>query len=68
MGEHQASLTAQVEGEPGGAVFNYRYLLDGLTAVGGQEVFLQLTGESTPSAIRPVDSQDYVYVIMPIRQ
>lgn len=68
IGEHQAALKGQTSGEPSGAIFNYRYLLEGLSAIGADEVVINLTGESTPATIKPIEKQDYVYVLMPIRQ
>lgn len=67
-GEHSGSVPATIEGQPGWAVFNYRYILDGLGVVGAAEVALELTSETNPATVRPVGGSDYTYVIMPIRQ
>lgn len=68
IGEHQATLKGETMGEPSGAIFNYRYLLEGLSAIAEDEIIINLTSESTPATIKSSKTDGYIYVIMPIRQ
>ena len=66
-GSTSARLAAKGRGASGTAVFNYRYLSDGLEAAGGENVILNLNGISGPTLIQnPADSA-YRYLVMPIR-
>jgi DNA polymerase-3 subunit beta len=56
------------EGETNEVVFNYRYLLEGLQAIGESEVVLEVVGPKNPGVLKPKDSASYLYIIMPIRQ
>ncbi|TET44719.1 DNA polymerase III subunit beta [Candidatus Aerophobetes bacterium] len=47
--------------------FNSTYLLDVLKIIDSGEVSLELTDSVSPGVIRPAESKDYIYVIMPIR-
>jgi len=47
--------------------FNSTYLLDVLKIIDSGEVSLELTDSVSPGLIRPAESKDYIYVIMPIR-
>lgn len=47
-------------------VVNYRYLLDGLSNITSPTVKLILNSSSEPAVLRPEDSDDYLYILMPI--
>jgi len=50
--------------------FNYRFLLDafrGAGMSGDNEVMLQLNSPTLPMIIRPVDHDEYLYLVLPIR-
>ncbi len=47
--------------------FNSTYLLDVLKVIDSGKVSLELTDSVSPGVIRPAESKDYIYVIMPIR-
>lgn len=68
LGEHRGSVPAQVTGGAASIVFNYRYLLDGLSVMDGEAVALGVTDSASPGVVRPVGNKDYLYLIMPIRQ
>lgn len=67
LGENQASLSAEIQGEELEIVFNYRYLLDGLVNLNTEELSIQLNGSESPCLVKPVGVEGYQYVIMPIR-
>ncbi|MBI5465964.1 MAG: DNA polymerase III subunit beta [Candidatus Kerfeldbacteria bacterium] len=55
-------------GQPNEIVFNYQYLLDGLQAVGTNQVILEVVNPNSPGVVRPDKEEGYLYIIMPIRQ
>lgn len=68
LGEQESELPATIEGQANTIVLNYRYLLDGLTALGSARVRLGVTAPTSPALLQPEGSEDYRYLIMPIRQ
>jgi DNA polymerase-3 subunit beta len=67
VGDDEAPLTAAVTGEEVQIAFNARYVLDALAVVGTDEVQLSFNGPLSPGVIRPVGSDDYLCIIMPVR-
>lgn len=68
LGENISRLEAEVEGQDNSIVFNYRYLLDGLSSLDTEELILELTDNASPGLLKPKNGADYLYIIMPIRQ
>jgi len=68
IGENLAKIEAKINGEDNEAVFNYRYLLDGLNNIGADEISLELVSESAPGILKKAGDDSYLYIIMPIRQ
>jgi DNA polymerase-3 subunit beta len=68
LGEHAASLAAEIEGVPMSGVFNYRYLLDGIQSLGGSHITIELQDQNAPAVLRSPDHKDALYLLMPIRQ
>ncbi|MDD4237732.1 MAG: DNA polymerase III subunit beta [Desulfotomaculaceae bacterium] len=55
------------EGEPFEVAFNARYLGDVLKAMGSEEIIMELTGPLSPGVLRPVDDQEYLSLLLPVR-
>ncbi len=68
LGEHASTLTAELSGEEGSTLLNYRYVLDGLNAIDTKESQIKITNATAPVVFAPKDSQEYLYIVMPIRQ
>lgn len=68
VGEHTTTLAARIDGKDNDAVFNYRYVLDGLANIGTGEVEIALEDSDSPGILRPQGRTDYLYIIMPIKQ
>lgn len=68
LGEHQGSIPAKITGGPVSVVFNYRYLLEGLSAINTSSVVLGVTDSASPGVLKPEVKSEYLYLIMPIRQ
>jgi len=65
-GDNQDDVDAQVEGEGMQVAFNGRYLHDVLSVMRGPSISLELQGPNSAGVIRPVDSDDFTHVIMPM--
>ncbi|MFA6304645.1 MAG: DNA polymerase III subunit beta [Patescibacteria group bacterium] len=68
VGENIAKVDVEITGTDNEAIFNYRYLLDGLNNLPSDEVMIELVSNSAPGILKPVKDGDYLYIIMPIRQ
>jgi DNA polymerase-3 subunit beta len=67
LGEDTSTLAVEVEGKENSIVFNYRYLLEGLTSLDGEEVMLDLINPTNPGVVRPKSSDGAIYIVMPIK-
>lgn len=68
VGEAQETVKAKTKGESVGEMaFNAQYLLDGLQSAMGEKIVLEFTGPVNPGIIKSSDTDDYLYLIMPIR-
>jgi len=68
VGKNSSKVKGKIKGDTSQAVFNYRYLLDGLAGIKSEKVKFDTNGSSGPGVLRPTDSKDYTYVVMPIKQ
>ena len=67
VGENKAILPIDITGQNNEIVFNYRYLIDGLTNLPGGEISLEVVNDDTPGLIKSTTDQFYLYLIMPIK-
>ncbi|MFH0814937.1 MAG: DNA polymerase III subunit beta [Candidatus Falkowbacteria bacterium] len=67
-GESMAELDVEFTGEDNKISLNYRYLLDGLNNMSANVVEISMIDNNKPLLVKPRDSKDYVYIVMPIRQ
>lgn len=67
-GEHTSSVLSKIEGEDNKITLNYRYLLDGLMNLFVEEAEFHIVSSESPCVLRPKGSEDFLYIIMPIRQ
>ena len=66
LGEDVGEIDATVQGEDGKIAFNGKYLIDVLSVIKEQQVTLETTSPSSPGVIRPVGSDSYTHVVMPM--
>jgi DNA polymerase-3 subunit beta len=66
-GDNETEIDALVDGDPIEIAFNVKYLNDVLGVIDTPQVALETTTESSPGVIRPVGSDDFVHVIMPMQ-
>ncbi len=67
-GEHESFVEGVVTGDTNKTVLNFRYLLDGVNQLEGDEVVFLLNNADAPCMLKAKGKDDYVYIIMPIRQ
>ncbi len=66
VGDNVGEIDAEVEGEAAKIAFNGKYLIDVLSVIHEGQVTLETTTPSSPGVIRPVGSETYVHIIMPM--
>lgn len=66
-GQLESSVETTVTGEEVEASFNLRFLLDILGALTTPEIQFMLNDKNSPAVIKPKDSQNYIYLMMPLR-
>ena len=67
VGQAVEEIEASYEGASFTVAFNPSYLLDGLEAVAGEEVMLEVLDIGKPALLRARVDESYLYVIMPVR-
>ncbi len=60
-------FSADVEGGTLEIGFNNKYLLDALKASKKEELVFEFTGSLSPCVIKPKDSDDFTYLVLPVR-
>jgi DNA polymerase-3 subunit beta len=66
MGDSNVDLDAKVDGEPVTIAFNVRFLIEVLSVMDSAQVALETVSQGNPGVLRPVGSEDFVHVIMPM--
>jgi DNA polymerase-3 subunit beta len=66
VGDDVGEIDAVVEGEEAKIAFNGKYLTDVLGVLHETQVALETTSPSSPGVIRPVGSDNYLHVVMPM--
>ena len=67
LGKSQDSCPVAFEGEELNIGFNSRFLLDALRAVEADEIVMKFNGPLAPMIIEPVEGNEFLYMIMPMR-
>ena len=66
IGDDVGEIDATVEGDESKIAFNGKYLTDVLSVLHESQVALEITNPSSPGLIRPVGTDNYTHVIMPM--
>jgi DNA polymerase-3 subunit beta len=66
VGDDVGEIDAVVEGEESKIAFNGKYLTEVLGVLHESQVALETTSPSSPGVIRPVGSDNYLHVVMPM--
>lgn len=68
LGENISRLPSKIEGESNNILVNFHYFLDGLQNLEAEEVELKIVNANSPCALKPKGREDYLYIVMPIKQ
>lgn len=66
IGDDVGEIDAMVEGEEAKIAFNGKYLSDVLGVLHEAQVALETTNPSSPGVLKPVGSDNYIHVVMPM--
>jgi len=66
VGDDLGEIDAVVEGEESKIAFNGKYMVDVLGVLHETQVALETTNPSSPGVIRPVGTDNYIHVVMPM--
>ncbi len=66
LGEDVGEIDATVEGQEAKIAFNGKYLTDVLSVLKEAKVTLEMTNPSSPGVIKPVGTDNYLHVVMPM--
>lgn len=66
IGDNQTEFDAVIAGEESKIAFNGKYLLDVLGVLKEGQVALETTNPTSPGVLRPIGSDNYLHVIMPM--
>jgi len=65
-GSSQSHVPAAINGPEGEIAFNARYLTDVLSILRTGRVMIGMNGPNQAGVVRPIESENYTYVIMPM--
>jgi DNA polymerase-3 subunit beta len=65
-GSSQSHVSAAINGPEGEIAFNARYLIDVLSILRTGRVMIGMNGANQAGVVRPLESETYTYVIMPM--
>jgi len=68
LGENNYLVPVKIDGPETQMSFNWRYLLDGIKALSGEQIVLGLNGENKPAIVKSSEDISYFYIVMPIKQ
>lgn len=66
LGEEKAEMDIKIQGENNKVAINSQYLLDVLSRL-KEKVNIEMDEKLTPVVVRPNKSDDYLYIIMPLK-
>lgn len=67
MGNVCEEINVNVEGDSIRIAFNSKYFIDALRIIDSEEIYLEFTTNVSPCVIKKVDSDDYIYLVLPVR-
>ncbi len=67
LGSYKTKITGKAEGDNVSISFNYRFLLDGLSNIKSSEVVFEVIDENSPGVLKPFGKDDFLYVVMPVK-
>src|SRR3989338_3080382 len=68
IGHTDAQITCAITGEDIETRFNARYIQDCLPSLSGDSISISFTTPQKPIVVKPVGSEDFVYLVMPMHR
>ncbi len=77
LGKSETEIEGVVDGENNSIVLNHKFLSDGLSNIDSTAIVFEMNDEASPCVLRPAETlegaenivkQDYLYIVMPIKQ
>ena len=65
-GDNVAQIDAAVNGDPIEIAFNVRYMTEVLGVIDSPQVALETTSSTEPGVVKPVGSDEFFHIIMPM--
>lgn len=66
-GDAKEMISAVVEGKDIEIGFNPRYVIEALKSIDDQEIYVEFTSNISPVLIKPITSNEFIYVVLPIK-
>lgn len=67
LGEYKSEIETEIEGTEIDISFNYRFLIDGILSIEEKKINFLFTDREGPAILKPQISEDYFYILMPIK-
>jgi len=67
VGENSSEVGVKIEGEGGEIAFNFRFLLDFLSAIQSPEITFEMTGSLNPGVFKVKGDTSFLHIVMPVR-
>ncbi|KAB3533828.1 DNA polymerase III subunit beta [Alkaliphilus pronyensis] len=67
LGKVYEELAIILEGDDIEIAFNSKYFMDALKVFDDDEVYLDFTTNISPGIIKPVENENYIYLVLPVR-
>ena len=67
VGKGTETVACEMQGEPLNVAFNSQYILDILKNIVDEKITMELNNSSSPVCIKPIEEQNYLYILTPIR-
>jgi DNA polymerase-3 subunit beta len=67
VGDASEAIPAPYSGDPLEIAFNPQFVIEGIESVDGDELVIKLSSPLRPGLLEPIDSEDFSYLVMPIR-
>jgi DNA polymerase-3 subunit beta len=67
VGDATEAIPAPYSGDPLEIAFNPQFVIEGIESVDGEELVMKLSSPLRPGLLEPIDSEDFSYLVMPIR-
>ena len=68
LGEAREEVEIEYEGGVKEVLFNPKYLIEPLSIFSSKEVIMGIRNPLSPVILRPSDEEDYLYIVMPMRE